>query len=180
MFPDLGGLDLRATSPHRSSRGIGPRSHWRSLIRPPIVRFIEPWQSCAKVQQTGRAEWRQSGSGLPIIHFQATGRGEMSAKLEIAKHATAEADRLAEAREQKSPWKKWGPYLSERPWGTVREDYSGNAMPGTSSLMIMRALAPIVGGKTDWRGSPTTSHSSVSPSPCGTARTRFSRSVSSD
>jgi hypothetical protein len=42
---------------------------------------------------------------------------------------TAEHDRLAESREQKAPWKKWGPYLSERQWGTVREDYSegGNA-----------------------------------------------------
>ena len=43
--------------------------------------------------------------------------------------AGAEQQRLAEAREQKIPWKKWGPYLSERQWGTVREDYSedGNA-----------------------------------------------------
>ena len=32
--------------------------------------------------------------------------------------------RLAEARDGKAPWKKWGPYLSERQWGTVREDYS--------------------------------------------------------
>src|SRR6201991_1658677 len=42
---------------------------------------------------------------------------------------TAEHARLDEAREQKVPWKKWGPYLSERQWGTVREDYSdsGNA-----------------------------------------------------
>src|SRR3954452_10365635 len=37
---------------------------------------------------------------------------------------TAEHDRLDEARLQKVPWKKWGPYLSERQWGTVREDYS--------------------------------------------------------
>ena len=37
---------------------------------------------------------------------------------------TAEQIRLDEAREQKAPWKKWGPYLSERQWGTVREDYS--------------------------------------------------------
>src|SRR5262245_32112793 len=37
---------------------------------------------------------------------------------------TAERARLEEAREQKSPWRKWGPYLSERQWGTVREDYS--------------------------------------------------------
>jgi hypothetical protein len=37
-----------------------------------------------------------------------------------------EQTRLAEDREQKSPWKMWGPYLSERQWGTVREDYSPN------------------------------------------------------
>src|SRR5258708_3171193 len=37
---------------------------------------------------------------------------------------TSEDIRLDEAREQKVPWKKWGPYLSERQWGTVREDYS--------------------------------------------------------
>jgi hypothetical protein len=37
---------------------------------------------------------------------------------------SAEQRRLAEDREQKAPWKKWGPYLSERQWGTVREDYS--------------------------------------------------------
>jgi len=35
-----------------------------------------------------------------------------------------EAIRLQEARDGKAPWKKWGPYLSERQWGTVREDYS--------------------------------------------------------
>jgi hypothetical protein len=39
---------------------------------------------------------------------------------------TTEHDRLREAREQKIPWRKWGPYLSERQWGTVREDYSEN------------------------------------------------------
>jgi hypothetical protein len=40
-----------------------------------------------------------------------------------------EQKRLNEAREAHIPWKKWGPYLSERQWGTVREDYSddGNA-----------------------------------------------------
>jgi len=37
-----------------------------------------------------------------------------------------EKTRLQEARENKLPWKKWGPYLSERQWGTVREDYSPN------------------------------------------------------
>src|SRR5271170_5808893 len=40
-----------------------------------------------------------------------------------------EVARLEEARTAKTPWRKWGPYLSERQWGTVREDYSadGNA-----------------------------------------------------
>ena len=36
----------------------------------------------------------------------------------------AEAERLNEVRDQKIPWRRWGPYLSERQWGTVREDYS--------------------------------------------------------
>ena len=40
-----------------------------------------------------------------------------------------EQKRLNDARDAGIPWKKWGPYLSERQWGTVREDYSqdGNA-----------------------------------------------------
>jgi hypothetical protein len=40
-----------------------------------------------------------------------------------------EQKRLNDARDSAVPWKKWGPYLSERQWGTVREDYSsdGNA-----------------------------------------------------
>jgi len=39
---------------------------------------------------------------------------------------TAEHRRLQEAHDQRIPWRKWGPYLSERQWGTVREDYSGD------------------------------------------------------
>src|ERR1700733_12151237 len=34
------------------------------------------------------------------------------------------AIRLSEARDRTRHWKRWGPYLSERAWGTVREDYS--------------------------------------------------------
>jgi hypothetical protein len=39
---------------------------------------------------------------------------------------TAEEKRLQESRERKVHWKRWGPYLSERAWGTVREDYSSD------------------------------------------------------
>jgi hypothetical protein len=39
---------------------------------------------------------------------------------------TAEQDRLRQSSERSAHWKRWGPYLSERAWGTVREDYSPN------------------------------------------------------
>jgi len=41
-------------------------------------------------------------------------------------HITAEHERLAQSRERSVYWKRWGPYVSERAWGTVREDYSPN------------------------------------------------------
>jgi len=47
----------------------------------------------------------------------ASSKGNVDAEL-------AERGRLTESREGRVPWKKWGPYLSERQWGTVREDYS--------------------------------------------------------
>src|SRR5437870_13523157 len=42
---------------------------------------------------------------------------------------TREELRLEETRKKRAHWQRWGPYLSERAWGTVREDYSphGNA-----------------------------------------------------
>jgi Glycosyl hydrolase family 63 C-terminal domain len=47
----------------------------------------------------------------------------------ITMSTTAESERLEACRQKAADWKKWGPYLSERQWGTVREDYSkdGNA-----------------------------------------------------
>jgi hypothetical protein len=56
---------------------------------------------------------------------RAKGETAMKPKLESG----MEHKRLNESREAHVPWKKWGPYLSERQWGTVREDYSqdGNA-----------------------------------------------------
>ena len=45
----------------------------------------------------------------------------------MAKDAlTAEEQRLDDARAGKAAWRRWGPYVSERQWGTVREDYSVN------------------------------------------------------
>src|SRR6266700_106403 len=39
---------------------------------------------------------------------------------------TPEHERLDQSRQHSAHWKRWGPYLSERAWGTVREDYSPN------------------------------------------------------
>src|SRR5262252_9164752 len=39
---------------------------------------------------------------------------------------TSEEQRLEESRDRRAHWKRWGPYLSERAWGTVREDYSAS------------------------------------------------------
>ena len=39
---------------------------------------------------------------------------------------TPEAQRLLEDARREQNWKRWGPYLSERQWGTVREDYSAD------------------------------------------------------
>src|SRR6266567_3801611 len=40
---------------------------------------------------------------------------------------TRERGRMEESRERKQHWNRWGPFLSERAWGTVREDYSADA-----------------------------------------------------
>ena len=55
----------------------------------------------------------------------------MSQNPESARLEEAARSRPSDPNEStgKKPWRKWGPYLSERQWGTVREDYSqdGNA-----------------------------------------------------
>ena len=40
--------------------------------------------------------------------------------------STVEEERLRENRDHEKYWYRWGPYLSERSWATVREDYSLN------------------------------------------------------
>ena len=46
--------------------------------------------------------------------------------MEASLENCAEQLRLDDCRKSDASWKKWGPYLSERQWGTVREDYSKN------------------------------------------------------
>jgi hypothetical protein len=42
----------------------------------------------------------------------------------LSSDEAVEQKRLKSVRHENVPWKKWGPYLTERQWGTVREDYS--------------------------------------------------------
>ena len=49
-----------------------------------------------------------------------------STKTSVWSQSNAEVSRLKEDKERKQNWKRWGPYLSERQWGTVREDYSSD------------------------------------------------------
>lgn len=44
----------------------------------------------------------------------------------MTEHPTVEHARLAENKAREKNWQRWGPYLSERQWGTVREDYSAS------------------------------------------------------
>jgi hypothetical protein len=56
-------------------------------------------------------------------------KGPIESSKQAAAGVNAESERLRESSQSGVPWQKWGPYLSERQWGTVREDYSddGNA-----------------------------------------------------
>ena len=60
---------------------------------------------------------------------------------------TKEELRLQEDRDRKKHWKRWGPYLSERAWGTVREDYSSYGTAWDSFHTTTHAHAPTVGTK---------------------------------
>jgi hypothetical protein len=64
---------------------------------------------------------RQIGSGPAAEPKSAQGANHRSPSIDVV-----EQRRLNDARQAGIPWKKWGPYLSERQWGTVREDYSAS------------------------------------------------------
>ena len=46
--------------------------------------------------------------------------------MSVPEHPTAEHRRLSDSAARRADWKNWGPYLAERAWGTVREDYSAS------------------------------------------------------
>ena len=89
----------------------------------------------------------------------------------------AEQQRLDEANKSSTPWRRWGPYLSERQWGTVREDYSddGNAWEYFSHDQA-RSRAYHWGEDGLAGISDDQQRLCASPWRCGTGRIRSSRS----
>jgi len=80
-----------------------------------------------------------SSSGAPASPTAPSSDAEVKSSLRGAKGAftraktivgldvsSAESSRLKQNEERMAYWKRWGPYLSERQWSTVREDYSAN------------------------------------------------------
>jgi hypothetical protein len=62
------------------------------------------------------------------------------------KIVTVKQQRLEATRDNEQPWKKWGPYLSERQWGTVREDYSEDGNAWNYTPTIKRAQGMLFNG----------------------------------
>ena len=87
--------------------------------------------------------------------------------------AGAEMERLAEARDRGIPWRKWGPYLSERQWGTVREDYSENGDAWNYFGHDQARSRAYRWVRTVWPASPTTDSVCALRWRCGMARIRF-------
>lgn len=80
-------------------------------------------------EQTPAQSRRQSTSEHDIGHTRgptANLSNAVEARASSQHWMSAEDQRLQEDADKRRHWKRWGPYLSERQWGTVREDYSSN------------------------------------------------------
>ena len=65
-----------------------------------------------------------AGPAVKKVHSHARGMFKRAQTMVGLRTKTAEADRLRDDESREKNWKRWGPYLSERQWATVREDYS--------------------------------------------------------
>ena len=77
-----------------------------------------------RMRHRGR-RWPDLHAARPPLHPQHRARRRRRAR-EGGRVTTPEHERLEAARTGAAPWKAWGPYLAERQWGTVREDYSSD------------------------------------------------------
>ena len=80
--------------------------------------------------------------------------------------------RLEDGLRQAGEWYRWGPYVSERQWGTVREDYSADGEAWDYLPHDHARSRAYRWERTGWPGSVTWSSGCAWAWPCGTARTR--------
>ena len=109
--------------PDRSAPSRRPSGHWRTPSTPGCA------HRCGPVRCVRDCAAMPTTPAPPMPRARTTRAGE---------------------RRQRA-WKAWGPYLSERQWGTVREDYSADGRPGATSPTTRPARARTAGAKT---GSP--------------------------
>ncbi|WP_308298873.1 hypothetical protein [Streptomyces sp. GESEQ-35] len=83
----------------------------------------------------------------------------------------AERLRLADADAGRAAWRRWGPYLSERQWGTVREDYSQGGDAWSYFTHDQARSRAYRWGEDVSPASATTNSGCASRSPCGTGAT---------
>ena len=100
------------------------------VLQPPELVFTVERSQIVQMVATSDKFWERFNGGISLGTIYYKGN-------ESTQYSLAESARLEEARNVKAPWRKWGPYLSERQWGTVREDYSqdGNAWRGMAALV---------------------------------------------
>ena len=91
---------------------------WLVGLTPDVLAMVQ--RSPLGADPGPRAHALQPRGGRRPVRGALRGRGTLVTKTSEA----SESRRLTEAREAGVAWRKWGPYLSERQWGTVREDYS--------------------------------------------------------
>ena len=99
----------------------------------------------------------------------------MPDKVSVQIPNSAEQKRLDEVRERGVPWKQWGPYLSERQWGTVREDYSENGDAWNYFTHDQARSRAYHWARMGSPGSATITSGCASRWRCGTARIRSSK-----
>ncbi|MEZ5096605.1 MAG: GNAT family N-acetyltransferase [Nocardioides sp.] len=92
--------------------------------------------------RVARALYDKLGYQLVEEHVRA----ELEPRGSPVTHPSAEHGRLAESPGDRDPWRLWGPYVSGRQWGTVREDYPPTATPGRRSPSTTPTSGPTAGG----------------------------------
>jgi hypothetical protein len=143
----------------------------RGILRELIEPSADPLDTAFRL---GWAHGRHGRPGLSVVRLteqpNVLAPGQAGVRAAVLRYLRPLRNtRQPHASRSRRNWKRWGPYLSERQWGTVREDYSADGALGVLSRTTTPAAAPTAGARTACSASPTASAASASPSPSGTA-----------